>query len=444
MLRSDIIVLCYHGVSKTWPVDYSVAPDSLERQVTWLLGRGYQPVTFRDAIHGRHGGRAFAVTFDDGFRSVHEFGFPILSALRVPATVFVVSDYVGSTEPMAWPAIAEWAQTRHRSELLPLSWDQLDELAQSGWEVGSHTCSHPRLPELPDDRLREELEASRRELERGLGGDCRSLAYPFGAVDARVASAAERAGYTAAGALLPGRPRGPRALTVPRVMVARGDSDARFRRQVHPGLRALQQTHVWPHAERAIRVSLSVRRRLVAVGRAVQGPPPRPARRTDAPALGLVSERGRLVTRRPAVLFASLLSRLHVLDAYAVWPDAAAPSVIVRPSEPAVAGWIRDHFERAARVPLLDAATWNGLRARAALLPTSHNPAGEAVGRALGVEPSGLRLGHVSVTGVPHSKQLCFAFHKGGGEPVAVLKAHPDPRPPGRLLSELEFIEWVR
>jgi peptidoglycan/xylan/chitin deacetylase (PgdA/CDA1 family) len=444
MLRSDVILLCYHGVSEAWPADFSVGPDRLERQVTYLLGRGYEPATFWDAVRGRHGRRTFAVTFDDGYRSVYESGFPILGALRVPATVFVVTNYVGSTEPMGWPAIADWAQTPYRSQLLPLSWAQLDELVHNGWEIGSHTCSHPRLPDLPDDSLRVELEASRGELERRLGSPCRSLAYPFGAVDARVALAAARAGYSAAGALLPGRTRGPRDLTVPRVMVMRDDSDARFRRQVHYALRALQQTAVWPHVGAAVQASLPLRRRMAGVRRTRPQPPAGRARWRRSPALGFVADRGRVVTWRPAVLLVSLLSRLHLLDAYAVWPGVASPRVVVRPSERAVAQWIREHFDGCARVPVIDAATWNALRARAAVLPRSASPAGEAVRTVLGAEPSVLQVGHVSVTGAPLSKLLCFAFYEREPEPTAVLKVHPDPGPAGRLLSEVEFLDWVR
>ncbi len=65
---NDVLVLCYHGVSTTWPADIAVAPSVLERQLAFLVGRGYRGVTFRRAVLEPPPGRALAVTFDDGCR----------------------------------------------------------------------------------------------------------------------------------------------------------------------------------------------------------------------------------------------------------------------------------------------------------------------------------------------------------------------------------------
>jgi peptidoglycan/xylan/chitin deacetylase (PgdA/CDA1 family) len=145
-----------------------------------------------------------AVTFDDGFRSVIEHALPILSLHGFVGTVFVATDHVGRDAPMDWPVIDRWIGGPHEHELLPLSWAELARLAAAGWEIASHTRSHPRLTELDDATLREELAGSREECEQRLGVSCRSLAYPYGVVDHRVMVATRRAGYLA-GAALPAR-----------------------------------------------------------------------------------------------------------------------------------------------------------------------------------------------------------------------------------------------
>ena len=61
--------------------------------------------------------------------------------------------------------------------------------------IASHTVSHPNLVQLPDARLAAEMRDSRARLERELGHPVTALAYPFGSYDARVAKAAEAAGY---------------------------------------------------------------------------------------------------------------------------------------------------------------------------------------------------------------------------------------------------------
>jgi len=39
---SDILVLCYHAISDRWPADLAVTPAQLERQLGYLVGRGYR------------------------------------------------------------------------------------------------------------------------------------------------------------------------------------------------------------------------------------------------------------------------------------------------------------------------------------------------------------------------------------------------------------------
>lgn len=85
--------------------------------------------------------------------------------------------------------------------MLPLSWDELRELQAAGWEIGSHTCSHPHLTTLADGDLRYELVTARKVCEHELGEECLSIAYPYGDDDERVIAAAAAAGYRTGAAL---------------------------------------------------------------------------------------------------------------------------------------------------------------------------------------------------------------------------------------------------
>ena len=124
--------------------------------------------------------RTVAITFDDAYRSVIELAFPILSRAGFTATVFAPTSFVGTEEPMAWPGIDHWRDTEHAAELTPMSWEELGRLAEAGWEVGSHTRSHPRLPEIDDAALDVELRSSREEVARHLGPcvSCLSVRRP--------------------------------------------------------------------------------------------------------------------------------------------------------------------------------------------------------------------------------------------------------------------------
>lgn len=235
----DALVLCYHAVSESWPVDQAVAPAALREQVELLLTAGYRPMTLADSLASGEG-RALAVTFDDAYRSVLDVALPVLQELGVVATVFVVTDFADSGRPLVWEGIDRWAGGPHAAELEGLTWSDLDVVRRAGWEVGSHTRTHLRLTSLGDQALADELRASKRSCEEALGAPCVSLAYPYGDVNRHVVQAVGDAGYRYA-VTLPGYPHRAEPLSWPRVGVYRMDSLRRFRTKVSPGVRAVRR-----------------------------------------------------------------------------------------------------------------------------------------------------------------------------------------------------------
>ena len=224
---ADVIVLCYHAVSEAWDSSLAVSPSQLESHLTSLLSAGYEPATFSDAVRGDHQSKTFAVTFDDAYESVLRLAAPVMDRLSVPGTVFVPTAHI-QDRPMSWPGIDRWSGTPDEDELLPLTWDQLRSLAGAGWEIGSHTRTHPHLTELPEDRCIEELLLSRQECEREIGVSCLTVAYPYGDENKAVARAAVEAGY-ANGASLPPPFNEPTMMSWPRTGLYRVDGPVRFR-----------------------------------------------------------------------------------------------------------------------------------------------------------------------------------------------------------------------
>jgi peptidoglycan/xylan/chitin deacetylase (PgdA/CDA1 family) len=242
--RPETLALCYHAISESWTAGLVVSPSMLERQLSGLLNLGYVGVTFRQAISEPPARKTLAVTFDDAYRSVIERAWPILRKLEIPATVFVPTKFIGTERPMSWPGISHWADGSHAAELIPMSWDEVGRLAEDGWEIGSHTRTHPRLSELDPATLLEELEGSRAECESRLGLPCTSLAYPYGEYSPAVVEAASRAGYAAAGTLARQVQR-PEPLAWPRVGIYHGDGERRFRVKVSPTMRRVRASRAW-------------------------------------------------------------------------------------------------------------------------------------------------------------------------------------------------------
>ena len=184
----DLPILLYHRVDRPLstlsPITQrlTVGPQDFAAQMSWVRRHGFHALTQRQLFAGLEEGtqlpcRPLLVTFDDGYADVLDNAAPVLRRLRMPATMYVITDR---------PSLRNSGF---------LSWRGVSELERAGFDIGSHTVTHSPLTSLSEHQVREELVRSRRELERHLGHPVQWLAYPHGAVDARVVEIARRAGY---------------------------------------------------------------------------------------------------------------------------------------------------------------------------------------------------------------------------------------------------------
>lgn len=159
-----------------------------------LLARlGYRTITPRELILYKRGdgvelpARPVLLTFDDGSQTVVSAALPILKSLGFVATVFMVVDRFG--QPLLWDR--ERASSAHRL----LTEDELKGLIKDGWDVGSHTLTHPRLSGLPPPDQWREIAESKRRLENVIGGEVTSFAYPYGDYNEALKNMVNQAGY---------------------------------------------------------------------------------------------------------------------------------------------------------------------------------------------------------------------------------------------------------
>jgi peptidoglycan/xylan/chitin deacetylase (PgdA/CDA1 family) len=206
--------------------------------------------------------RTVVLTVDDGYADFVEYAYPLLQKYDVPATVFVVSDFldrnswlwtdairyaldattearlilqargvrlkfelaVSSLRERAWLAVCElclratpaeraWLIERLQDALqltLPvgatpeyraMTWADARRLDPDLIEIGSHTCTHPVLSKCSPPEIDHELRESKRVIERQLRRPISAIAYPHGEpsdYDHRVVRAAQAAGYACA------------------------------------------------------------------------------------------------------------------------------------------------------------------------------------------------------------------------------------------------------
>ena len=81
---------------------------------------------------------------------------------------------------------------------------QIREWLAAGHDIGSHTLSHPHLTQLPTERAREEISASKKLLEDLFGRPIEHFCYPYGALNPTVRNLVIEAGYRTACTTEPG------------------------------------------------------------------------------------------------------------------------------------------------------------------------------------------------------------------------------------------------
>jgi peptidoglycan/xylan/chitin deacetylase (PgdA/CDA1 family) len=228
--------LCFHSIAAAGPTYLTVSPELFERQLRELGRLGIATgglAELEEAAAGRDGPPTAFLTFDDGFLDNFTTALPLLREHGARGFVFVLPPLLEDGGAFAWPEVAV-DRERFPATMRSVTWDQLGEMAEGGFEVGSHTISHRHLPDLDGEELRQELSDSRARIHERLGR-CDTLAYPFGEWSAEVTKAAAECGYlfaftlpTASGQRQAGRH------SIPRINVDYRDEEGRLRRKLGP------------------------------------------------------------------------------------------------------------------------------------------------------------------------------------------------------------------
>jgi peptidoglycan/xylan/chitin deacetylase (PgdA/CDA1 family) len=239
-----VVAFGYHRVSFTdEPYASGVldaTPPQFEEQVR-LLTKEFDVITpdeLDDAIRAGRG-RYVLLCFDDGYRDNFDQALPILRRHGARATLFVTTGFIDDRRISWWDEIAWMVRRSDRSELaagrwhagtlsltaptsatrtlvsaykklsrdagpafldelaeatgsgrhpsdageLYLTWDNIRELRDSGWQIGGHTVSHAILGRLPADEQEREISGCKARLDAELGESMRYFCYPDGGRD---------------------------------------------------------------------------------------------------------------------------------------------------------------------------------------------------------------------------------------------------------------------
>jgi peptidoglycan/xylan/chitin deacetylase (PgdA/CDA1 family) len=184
-------ILVYHNLGPEQKGRMLMAGSKFAEEMRYLKERGYRVISMRDFLEFTEGRRqlprkAVVLTFDDGYRSFREFAEPLLKQLGFSATLFVYTDYVGAGRAA-------------------LTWKDLRELQDLGFDVEAHSKTHGDLRRKSGEseaeyaaRMRAELGLPQTLFRQHLGRPATILAYPYGAWDDDLLKQLEQYGYSTA------------------------------------------------------------------------------------------------------------------------------------------------------------------------------------------------------------------------------------------------------
>jgi peptidoglycan/xylan/chitin deacetylase (PgdA/CDA1 family) len=183
-------ILCYHNMGPQTRGRLVMSASAFEEQMRYLKREGYHVITLKQfldfaALRQQLPRKTVVLTFDDGWRSFKEFAYPILKELGFPATLFIYTDFIGAR--------------------IALSWPELKELAQDGFDIEAHSKTHEDMRRKPSEseedynrRMQVELVQVLAVFQQRVGQSPKILAYPYGSHDDGVVKRTRDAGYIAA------------------------------------------------------------------------------------------------------------------------------------------------------------------------------------------------------------------------------------------------------
>lgn len=173
----------------------TVTPLHFDEQMRYLSRHGYHTISFAQWYQHIQSAaplppRPIIVTFDDGYQDVYTNAMPILQKYGFTATVFVVTGDVGGSNA--------WDRVKNFDSVPLLTWDELQTMADAGFDIEAHTVTHPHLTRLSPAQATAEIKNAKAALETHLGRRVDTFCYPYGDYNTEIKNIVRDSGYTGA------------------------------------------------------------------------------------------------------------------------------------------------------------------------------------------------------------------------------------------------------
>jgi peptidoglycan/xylan/chitin deacetylase (PgdA/CDA1 family) len=126
-------------------------------------------------------GRYFCISFDDGYRCLHEYMMPITASLDIPVMIYLPTDYINTNEKNEADLQLIRDNLPGNPGLLSfLSWEQCRDMLEHKISFGSHTKTHAHLAKMNKDEIEFELRFSKEVMEKNIPAPCIHFSCPWG------------------------------------------------------------------------------------------------------------------------------------------------------------------------------------------------------------------------------------------------------------------------
>jgi len=199
---NGIVVLNYHRVNDLLkPNDLVISNKKFRQQMEYLANNRhkYEVIGIKEMLDNlrkpqtktnRLRKTKVLISFDDGYRDNYINAFPVLKEFGFKAIIFLTTGMIGTNKK----------RPRYEDLVSPdmMSWKEVEEMVQSGIEIGAHTVYHPRLTEIPLPEAKKEILDSAKRLQ------FESFCYPYGDYNQEIKQLVRDAGFKCAFTVEPG------------------------------------------------------------------------------------------------------------------------------------------------------------------------------------------------------------------------------------------------
>jgi peptidoglycan/xylan/chitin deacetylase (PgdA/CDA1 family)/UDP-N-acetylglucosamine:LPS N-acetylglucosamine transferase len=193
-------VLMYHKIPDapiTTKHQIFVTKENFAKHLAYFKSHNISPITFRDYQDFASARRPLAefpkrpivLTFDDGYTDNYTNLLPLMQQYGYRGVLYLLGDF--EVRHNQWDLAVD--PTEPRADIMNET--QKRAFVVAGWEIGAHTQTHPRLAALPPAEAANEIASSKAELERRLGIDIQSFAYPYGDLSPETKRLVAEAGF---------------------------------------------------------------------------------------------------------------------------------------------------------------------------------------------------------------------------------------------------------